>query len=117
MVETESFRNEMMRERIQKPLMEAIAPNNFRKLKKKKVNNSRFPNGQIFITLKKNKLSYFPGETVEGSILVQQQMPFKAAELRLTFKGVEKATYNAYEEIKKPAKSFGKQVVASKATH
>ena len=44
-------------------------------------------------------------------------MPFKAAELRLTFKGVEKATWNSYEEIKKPAKTFGKQVVASKANH
>jgi len=68
----------------------------------------------MFISLKSNKLSYFPGDKVEGSILVQQQMPFRAAELQLTFKGVEKAAFNAYEEIKTPAKLHISQVIASK---
>ena len=39
---------------------------------KKKNLQQRFPNGQIFITLRSNKLSYFPGDKLEGCVLVQQ---------------------------------------------
>ena len=51
--------------------MQDIAANNYAKQKKKKDATSRFPNGQIYIALAKNTLSYFPGDEIKGSVLVQ----------------------------------------------
>ena len=59
-----------------------------------------FKYGQMFIALKRNKLSYMPGEIVEGSIFVQQQEPYKSVELRLTFYGKEKSKFSAPEALK-----------------
>lgn len=64
MVETQSFHNTM------KNYMASKDGNSFSKQSRK--DQRRFPNGQIFIHLKRNKLSYFPGEKIEGSIMVQQ---------------------------------------------
>ena len=55
---------------------------------------TRFINGQIYIALRNNKLSYFPGDTLEGSILLQQQSNFKSHELKLVFYGKEKTQFS-----------------------
>ena len=69
---------------------------------KSKGGNTPFTYGQMFIALKRNKLSYMPGEIVEGSIFVQQQEPYKSVEMRLTFYGKEKSKFSAPVAIKNP---------------
>ena len=109
MVETQSFHNEQ--KNLRKPSL--MGTQQFFGSKKK----SRFPNGQLYIALRRNKLSYFPGETLEGSIMVQQQSSFKAHELKLVFYGKEKTKFSNPVVHKILKKYPGKAHVPCKGMH
>ena len=121
MVESESFHNAMV-EKLEMPAKIALGPssfttagptkNNLGRTKKKK--GQHFPNGQMFIALKKNKLSYFPGEKIYGSIFVQQQCQYRASQLILTFKGEEKLKFTASADLQYLKKYPGKKYTPCK---
>ena len=68
MVETKSFHDE--HERLARGVNTVLKDKIIKGQNRK--HNNKFPNGQMFIHLKRNKLSYFPGDKIEGSVLVQQ---------------------------------------------
>ena len=63
MVESQSFHDSL------RVAMGGGVPQGIHQVRGKR-DGERFPNGQIFIHLKRNKLSYFPGDKIEGSVMV-----------------------------------------------
>ena len=81
---------------------------------KKKRDKPPFMYGQMFIAFNRNKLSYMPGEIVEGSVLVQQQEPYKSCDLRLSFYGKEKSKFSAPVAINDLSENPGQQHIPCK---
>ena len=51
----------------------------------------------MFLYLDSNRVSFTAGETIKGSIFVQQQRPYRCVSLILTLEGKEKVSFTSFE--------------------